>query len=60
MYVVKNTECLNTANCLVFKCSSFSNATTVFSSQRCSEGMFKIIYFLKITEERELFREHFE
>ena len=58
--MVKNTECLNTTNCCVFKCSNVSNATTVFNSQRCSKGMFKIILFLKITEENKLFREYFE
>ena len=50
--MVKNTECLNTTNCCVFKCSNVSNATTVFNSQRCSKGMFKIIHFVKITEKR--------
>ena len=55
--MVKNTECLNTTNCCVFKCSNVSNATTVFNSRRCSKGMFKIIHFLKITEEKKLFRE---
>ena len=54
-YKVKNTECLNTTNCCVFKCSNVSNATTVFNSRRCSKGMFKIIHFLKITEEKKLF-----
>ena len=55
--MVKNTECLNTTNCCVFKCSNVSNATTVFNSRRCSKDMFKIIHFLKITEEKKLFRE---
>ena len=58
--MVKNTECLNTTNCCVFKCSNVSNATTVFNSQRCSKDMFKIIHFPKITEEKKLFREYFE
>ena len=58
--MVKNTECLNTTNCCVFKCSNVSNVTTVFNSRRCSKGMFKIILFLKITEENKLFREYFE
>ena len=55
-----NNECLNTSNCCVFKCSNVNNATTVFNSQRCSKGMFKIIIFLKITKEMQLFRECFE
>ena len=43
----------------------FSNAQMVamlpvFNSQRCSKGMFKIIQFLKMTEEKKLSREHFE
>ena len=58
--MVKNTECLNTTNCFVFEYSNVSNATTVFNSRRCSKGMFKIIHFLKITEEKKLFREYFE
>ena len=41
--MVKNTECLNNTNCCVFKCSNVNNATTVFNSQRCSKGMFKVI-----------------
>ena len=55
--MVKNTECLNTTNCFVLKCASVSNATTVFNSRRCFKGMFKIIHFLKITEEKKLLRE---
>ena len=58
-YMVKNTECLNTSNCCVFKCLHVSNATTFFYSQRCSKAMFKIIHFLK-TEEKKLFRKYFE
>ena len=58
--MVKNTECLNTTNCFVFKCSNVSNATTVLNLQRCSKCMFKIIHLLKITEEKKLFREYFE
>ena len=58
--MVKNTEFLNNTNCCVFKCSDVSNATTAFNSRRCSKGMFKIIHFPKITEEKELFREYFE
>ena len=60
--MVKNTEYLNTSNCFVFKCSNVSNATTVFNSRRtrCSKGMFKIIHFLEITEEKKLFGEYFE
>ena len=58
--MVKNTECLNTTNCCVFKCSNVSNATTVFNSRRCSKDIFKIIHFLKITEEKKLFTEYFE
>ena len=58
--MVKNTECLNTPNCCVFKCSNVSNATTVFNSRRCSKCMLKIIHFIKITEEKKLFREYFE
>ena len=58
--MVKNTEFLNNTNCCVFKCSDVSNATTAFNSRRCSKGMFKIIHFLKITEEKKLFREYFE
>ena len=58
--MMKNTESLNTTSCCVFKCSNVSNATTVFISQRYSKGMFKIIHFLKITEEKKLFREYFE
>ena len=45
--MVKNTECLNTTDCCVM-------------FQRCSKGMFKIIQFPKITEEKKLFREYFE
>ena len=58
--MVKNTECLNTTNGCVFKCSNVINATTVFNSGRSSKCMFKIIHFLKITEEKQLFREYFE
>ena len=58
--MVKNTECLNTTNCCVFKRSNVSNVSTIFNSRRCSKGMFKIIHFLKITEEKKLFREYFE
>ena len=58
--MVKNTECLNIANCCVLKLSNVNNATTVFNSRRCSKGMFKIIHFLKITEEKKLFRECLE
>ena len=57
--MVKNTECLNTTNCCVFKCSNVSNATTVINSRRCSKGMSNIIYFLQITEEKKLYREYF-
>ena len=56
-YMVKNTEFLNTTNCCVFKCSNASNATTAFNSQRCFKSMFKIIHFLKITEDKKVFRE---
>ena len=56
----KNTECLNTLSYCVFKCSNVSNATIVFNPRRCSKGMFKIIHFLKITEEKKLFREYFK
>ena len=56
----KNTEYLNTSHCCVFRCSNVENATSVFNSQRCSKGMFKIIRLLKITEEKKLFRECFE
>ena len=56
----KNTEFLNMTNCCVFKCSNVSNATTVCNSRRCSKGIFKIIHFLKIAEEKKLFREYFE
>ena len=59
-YMVKNTECLNTTNSCVFKYSNVRNATTDFNSRRCSKGMFKIIHFLKITEEKKLFREYLE
>ena len=58
--MVKNTKCLNTTNCYVFKCSNVSNATTVFNSQRWSKDMFKIIIFPKIAEEKKLFKEYFE
>ena len=58
--MVKNTEYLNTTNCLSFKCSNVSNATTDFNSRRCSKCMFNIIHFLKITEEKKLFREYFQ
>ena len=58
--MVKNTGCLNTANCCVFKCSNVSNNTTGVNSQRCSKGIFKIIHFLKTKEEKKPFRECFE
>ena len=58
--MVKNTECLNTTNCCVLKCLNVSNTNTVFDSRRYSKGMFKIIHFLKIIEEKKLFREYFE
>ena len=58
--MVKNTEFLNTTNCCIFKCSYVSNVTTVFNPRRCSKGMFKINHFLKITEEKKLFRKCFE
>ena len=59
-YMVKNTESLNITNCCDFKSSNVSNATTIFNSQRCSKSMFRIIHFLKITEEKKLFTEYFE
>ena len=59
-YMVKNTECLNTTNCCVFKCRNVSNGTTVFNSQRCSKVMFKIVHFTKIPEDKRLFREYLE
>ena len=58
--MVKNTDCLNTTDCCVFKCSNASNATTVFNSRRCFKGIFKIINFLKITKEKKIFKEYFE
>ena len=58
--MVKNTACLNTAYCCVFKYSNVNNATSDFNSRRCSKGIFKIIHFLKTTEEKEPFRECFE
>ena len=58
--MVNNTECLNTINCCVSKSLNVSNATTAFKSGRCSKGMFKIIHFPKITEEKKSFRECFE
>ena len=58
--MVKNTECLNTTNCCVFKCLNVNNATTDFNLRRCSKDMFEVIHFLKITEEKKLFREYFE
>ena len=58
--MVKNTACLNTANCCVFECSNANNATTSVNSRRCSKGIFKIIHFLKTTEEKKPFRECFE
>ena len=57
--MVKNTECLNTTNCCVFKCSMLA-MLPVFNSRRCSKGMFKIIHFPKITEEKKFFKEYFE
>ena len=45
---------------LCFQCSNVSNATTVFNSPRLSKGMFKIVHFLKITEEKKIFREYVE
>ena len=41
--MVKNTACLITTSCCVFKCTIFNHATTVFNSQSRSKGMFKII-----------------
>ena len=58
--MANNTECLNTINCCVSRSLNVSKATTAFNSRRCSKGMFKIIYFPKITEEKKLFREYFE
>ena len=58
--MVKSTACLNTANCCVFKCSNVNNAIAGVNSRRCSKGIFKIIDFLKTTEEKEPFREWFE
>ena len=49
--MLKNAECLNNTSGCVFKCSNVSNAITVFNSRRCSKAMFRIIHFLKITEE---------
>ena len=57
--MVKNTGCLNTANCCVFKCSNVNNTTSV-NSRRCSKDIFKIIHFCKTTEEKKPFRECFE
>ena len=50
--MVKNTGCLSTANCCIFKCSNVNNNTTGVNSRRCSKGIFKIIHFLKTTEEK--------
>ena len=58
--MVKNTECLNTTNCCLFKCSNVTNTTTVFNSRRCFKGIFKIIHSLKITEEKTFLREFLE
>ena len=58
--MVKNTACLNTASCCVFKCSNVNNASTGVNSRRCSKGIFKIIHFLKTTEEKKPFTECFE
>ena len=51
--MVKNTECLNTTNCCVFKCSNVSNAITVFTSRRRSKGMFKIVHFSQNNRRKE-------
>ena len=58
--MVKNIGCLNTANCCVFKRSNVNHNTTGVNSRRCSKGIFKIIHFLKTTEEKKPFRECFE
>ena len=58
--MVKNTVCLNAANYCVFKCSNVNNATTGVNSRRFSKGIFKIIHFLKTTEEKKPFRGCFE
>ena len=57
---MKNTGCLNTANCCVSKCSNVNNNTTGVDSRRCSKGIVKIIHFRKTTEEKKPFRECFE
>ena len=52
--------CLNTVKCCVFQYPNVSNNTTGVNSRRCSKGIFKIIHFLKTTEEKKPFRECFE
>ena len=54
--MVKNTACLNTSN----RCASNVQMLTMLPLFLIHKGMFKIIYFLKITEEKKLFRECFE
>ena len=58
--MAKNTGCLNTANCCVFKYSNVNNNTTGVNSQKCPKGIFKIIHFRKTTEEKKPLRECFE
>ena len=54
-YMVKNTACLNTSNCCVLNVQML--AMLLFSIQK---GKFKIINFLKITQEKQLLRECFK
>ena len=58
--MAKNTGCLNTANCCVFKRSNANHNTTGVNSRRYSKGTFKIIHFLKTAEEKKPIRECFE
>ena len=54
-YMVKKIACLNTSNCCVLNVQMLS-MLLIFLIHK---GTFKIIHFLKITEEKKLLRECF-
>ena len=59
--MVKNTSCLNTANCCVFKCSNVNNITIiplVLIHEDVTKASLKLFIFS--TEEKKLFRIYFE
>ena len=48
--MVKNTDCLNTANCCVFKCSNVNNNTTGVNSQSVPKA--SLILFISAKQQK--------